>query len=233
MKPYYERDGITIYHGDCRDILPTLEAESIDLVLTSPPYNCRKRYTDYVDDLPDEEFWKLNAIWLSEAYRMATETARLYAVVSDDMLWHRRHLAEDPGWRWAQLLVWCKPNFAGGTSRMAGDWNNMTEWIMEFRKGKRTPMMNGEGNTHNFFVLPSPQSNWECEPKEHIAQWPIELPRRIISRTPGNTVLDPFMGSGTTARACKDLGRAFIGCEVSEVDCEIAVRRLSQEVLAL
>ena len=109
----------------------------------------------------------------------------------------------------------------------------MSEPILLFNKGGRTPMLNGEGTTHNYFVIPTPQSNWNLEQKEHPAQWPELLPRSILSRTPGNIVLDPFMGTGTTLRAAKTLGRKAIGIDVDEASCEIAAKRMQQEVLSL
>jgi DNA modification methylase len=86
-------------------------------------------------------------------------------------------------------------------------------------------------NTHNWMVIPSPQSNWSQEPKQHVAQFPLDLPAKLLGRTPGILVLDPFMGSGTTLRAAKDLGRRAIGIEIDERYCEIAAKRLSQEIL--
>ena len=230
-KPYYQDEAVTIYHGDCREILPTLGA--VDVVLTSPPYNCKLHYADYADDMDDGDFRQLNADWLRMAFGLATEGARLYAVVSDTMLWWMRPLAEGAGWRWGQLMAWCKPNFAGRAGRISGDWNNMTEWMMLFRKGKKTPMQNGTSSTHNYMVIPTPQRNWNEEQKKHIAQWPITLPLRLPSRTPGSTILDPFMGSGSTLVAAKRLGRSAIGIDVDKSACEIAAKRMAQAVLPL
>lgn len=231
MKPYYQDDYATIYHGDCREILPTLP--KVDLIFTSPPYNVGLKYISYNDDMPDdkfEEFCKEISLLLFE---MANESARYYSVVSDKMLWHYKESAEVSGWKYCQKLTWCKPNLAGG-ARIGGDWNYMSEDILLFRKGKRTAMINGCGTTHNYFVISSPQSNFNGEKaKIHVAQFPIELPKKIISRTPGETTLDPFMGSGTTLRAAKDLQRKAIGVEIEEKYCEIAAKRLSQEVLPL
>jgi len=228
ISPYYSRNGLVIYKGDCRDILPQLPAESIGLTLTSPPYNCGLKYSGYEDDLPNEAFRELNRAWLAEVFRCSKETARLYAVVSDKMLWWMRPLGEEAGWTWGQLLVWCKPNFSGGTTRVSGDWNMMTEWVLLYRKGKRVPMLASGETTHNYVVIPSPQTNWKKERKEHIAQWPSKLPLHLLARTPGDVVLDPFMGSGATLLAAGELGRQAIGIEVSEADCALAVTRLDR-----
>jgi site-specific DNA-methyltransferase (adenine-specific) len=234
MKPYYEHAGITIYHGDCREVLPSLEVGSCELSITSPPYNVGLQYESYDDNLSEDEFQRFCKEWLNLLFYSLSTQSRFYAVVSDRMLWWFRNSAEQSGFTWAQLLVWCKPNLASG--RIGGDWNSMSEWILLFRKGKRSPMLNGidsaSVNTHNWMVIPSPQSNWNGqEQKQHIAQWPVELPMKLIGRTPGDTVLDPFCGSGSTLVAAKDLGRRAIGVEIEEKYCEIAAKRLGQEVL--
>lgn len=234
MKPYYDEGGITIYHGDALETLSRLSDadQRVGIVLTSPPWNVGLQYEVYEDDLPEQDFKERMQTWLYWTHGMATEGARAYVVVSDAMLFWFRGLAEREGWKWAQLLVWCKPNFAVH-GRISGDWNNMTEWILLFRKGKRTPMVSSpiQATTHNWFTIPTPQRNFYKDQKLHVAQWPIELPMRILSRTPGDVVLDPFMGSGTTLRAAKDLGRKAIGIEIVEEYCEIAARRLAQGVL--
>lgn len=233
MRPYYERDGIRIYCANCLEILPDLEAGSVDLVLTSPPYNVGLKYDCHDDRMADDAFKDLNSAWLRLTRPLAKETGRLCAVVSDGMLWWLRPLAEEAGWNWGELLVWCKPNMAGG-ARITGDWNHLAEWILWLRADKRTPMVNGHGNTHNWFVIPSPQSQWNGDKRKlHPAQWPIDLPRRLMSRTPGSLMLDPFMGAGTGLLAAKSLGWCAIGCDVSERYCEIAAKRLEQDILPL
>ncbi len=234
MKPYYSHAGITIYHGDCREVLPTLEVGGAEICVTSPPYNVGLKYDSYDDNLPEMEFRAFCEEWVNLLFYALSVNARFYAIVSDKMLWWMRPSAEAKGFTWAQLLVWCKPNLASG--RIGGDWSSMAEWILLFRKGKRGPMLNGIDsagvNTHNWMVIPSPQSNWNgVDQKQHIAQFPLELPTRLIGRTPGDTVLDPFCGSGSTLLAAKNQGRRAIGIEIEERYCEIAAKRLSQEVL--
>jgi len=226
--PYYSHDGITIYHGDCREIAPQLS--QVDVVITSPPYNVGLCYLGYDDRMPQEQFQQFNREWLIAIYQALNPSARVYIVVSDKMLFWMKPLAEDVGLSFVQLLAWCKPNLAGGVS-ISLDWNCLTEWILLFRFGKRTPMMSGEGTTHNWFVIPSPQRNWNGEDsKQHIAQFPLKLPRRLLARTPGEIILDPFSGSGSTLRAAKDLRRKAIGIEIEEKYAEIAAKRLEQEV---
>jgi site-specific DNA-methyltransferase (adenine-specific) len=213
-------------------MLPQLAAESFSLLLTSPPWNIGLAYNTYADAMGSAEFNEFCRDWLKAAFPLMADSSRFYAVVSDAMMWWFRPMAEEIGWQYCQLLAWLKPNFCGGTSRMSGDWNQMAEWIPLFRKGKRTPMQSGVwgGTTHNWFVIPTPQSNWNEDAREHPAQWPVELPSRIISRTVGDGVLDPFSGSGSGLVAAKRWGKKAVGIETDEKYCEISAKRLSQEV---
>jgi len=92
----------------------------------------------------------------------------------------------------------------------------MTEDILLFRKGHRTSMLSSLiCGTWNWFIETTPQRNFK-EGRIHPAQMPIRLCLRILSRTPGEPVLDPFAGSGQVCRAAKALGRSYIGIEISE-----------------
>ena len=181
-------------------------------------------YEDFDDNLEEDEFRNFNKRWLTEAYRVSQNTTRMYVILSDKMLWWFRGMAEDIGWKFAQLLVWCKPNLVGKAGMITGDWNHMTENILLFRKGKRTSMQaGGSTNTFNWFVETIPQSNHRMG-RHHPAQLPFSLCYKIISRTPGEPVLDPFTGSGQVLRAAKSLGRSYIGIELVSVVAARACR---------
>lgn len=201
--------------GDCRAVMATFPSESVGLILTSPPYNVGLSYDGFDDNLPEDEWKKFTAEWLDQAFRIAMDTARFYAVVGDKMIWWFREYAEKAGFSYVQKLTWCKPNFASHTKNISQDWNFMSEDIILFRKGKRTPMLSNHSiaTTHNWFVETVPQSNFKYG-RIHPAQMPFKLCRKIISRTPGEPVLDPFAGSGQVLRASKALGRAFVGIEL-------------------
>ena len=217
-----------IVTGDAISVMAHLPSESIGLIITSPPYNIGLNYIGYDDNLSADEFRNFNFKWLSIAYRICIDGARMYVVVSDQMLWWFRDLAEKAMWTFAQKLVWCKPNLCGkGGRKISEDWNFMTEDILLFRKGKRTPMQSGLSTTHNWFVETVPQSNFK-EGRDHPAQWPLNLPLRILSRTPGEPVLDMFVGSGQALRAAKILGRKYIGIELVEDVAELARKRVRE-----
>jgi DNA modification methylase len=254
VKPYYEQDGITIYHGDCREVLPTLSG--IQTTVTSPPYNQMDgimtgtpggiwaqrgfalgmveawKAAGYVD-LRDEGDYQNEQISIADAIAAAsTDTASLFynhqcrwrdGVMLHPVVWFRPER-----WRLRQEIVW---NRGGGMMFNARMFVRADERILWFVRDswKWNQETVGFGTVWD---LGKVQSN-HISGKHHPVEYPIAIPNRCILATtdPGDTVLDPFMGSGTTLRAAKDLGRRAIGIELEERYCEIAARRLAQEVL--
>lgn len=227
MIPYYDDGTCVIYHGDCREILPTMTA---DLVVTDPPFsdvthgnaktNRGAGHGVAAIDFAAIDFAALTAV-------LATLGAASAGWVIASMDW--RHIAAletspPDGLRLMRFGVWVKPNPMPQISadRPAQGW----EGIAYLHRADRKPTWNG-GGCHGNFVLSVAQST------EHPTEKPLPMLRTLIERfsAPGETVLDPFMGSGTTLRAAKDLGRRAIGIEIEERYCEIAAKRLAQEVL--
>ena len=224
---------VTLYRGDNAEILPTLDSDSVGIVLTSPPYNVGLGYEGFDDDVKDATYWSQTEAWTRELYRIGADGCRMYAVLGQNLIWRFRPVAEAGGWKWVQRLVWCKNNLCGTTLKISGEWNRLSEDILVFRKGKRTPMLNDVVgyNTFDWFVFPTPQSNFNGQNERvHVAQWPIELPELIIGRTPGVLVLDPFMGSGVGGVAAVRLGRKYIGIDISPDSFEIARKRIEDAV---
>jgi len=223
MTPYYDRDGITIYHGDCRDILPTLEPSGVDLVLTDPPYGI---------DLDTAN---------GSRKRGALATANDYAAVAFDdepfdpaiilryqrlILFGANHFAsrlpESPSW-----IVWDKT--AGLQSKRAIGFNDNADAELIWTNLGGPVRILG----HQWIGLMKATERGES--RVHPTQKPVALVRWLVGHfsKPGDLILDPYMGSGPVARACLDLGRRYIGIELEEKYCEIAVRRLQQAVLPL
>lgn len=202
-----------IITGDCRDVMKTIPDEFAEMIVTSPPYNVGLKYDGFDDNLSEQEFRDFNHDWLLEAFRISKDTSRMYVAVSDNMFWWFREVAESVGWTYAQKLTWCKPNFVSRGRRISNDWNYMSEDILLFRKGERTPMLSHRKvTTHNWAVIAVPQSNYN---ESRIpAQMPFSLCFKLIARTPGDIVLDPFCGSGQVLRAAKALGRSYLGIEL-------------------
>lgn len=212
--------------GDVRTLSEQMPNESVDIVFTSPPYNVGLDYGAWDDNLPNDAFWRFQREWLTATFRVATQKCRLYLIVGDEMLWRIRSIAEDVGWRFHQLLVWCKPNLVGGAGRISKDWNLLAEWCLLFHKGKRTPMQSGVATTFNWIVAASCQSNFlGSKRKIHPAQMALAVALAWLSRTPGQVVFEPFCGSGTTCQASRMLGKDYVAFEIDSATANLARRR--------
>jgi site-specific DNA-methyltransferase (adenine-specific) len=232
LSPYFERDGITIYHGDCRDVLPTLEAGSVDLVLTDPPYGV-KLVTKTSDFRDSPAFDGGRSLQATVTYQDDPVTVRLLvAAVMPEVLRVGRRAVVFPGTR----LMWAypEPRAVGGVFNPNGA--GLSSWGFQcihpiLYYGADPYLQDGKGGRPNGFRDEQPNP----EHFDHPCPKPIKWMRWAIARAsrPNELVLDPFMGSGTTLRAALDCGRRAIGIEIEERYCEIAARRLSQMVLPL
>lgn len=222
MNPYYEKDGITIYHGDCRDVLP--ELQKADLVLTDPPYflpashHARRGETSRgVGNLTILEHFFPWAF--EELLRRSKPEAVLYIFCDGQSypVFHRILYNMVPK---ARPLIWDKVNSVNGYS-----WRHQHELILFIEQQSSPVVKTGDGDVLVCRAVPT-------EKRLHPAEKPTELLKRLITKSTKEaaTVLDPFMGSGTTLRAAKDLDRKAIGIEIEERYCEIAAKRLEQNV---
>jgi DNA modification methylase len=214
MKPYYEEPGITIYHGDCRDILPSLP--KVDLVLTDPPYGIFKnsdsdgmmfgKPTIYSVDKTTTEWDKKPS---KELLILVKDFAKYHCI------WGGNYFADELGSS-KGCLVWDK--MTGDNTYADGElaWTNLSGTMRIFHHQWCGAFKDSERRMRAMHPTQKPVQ---------LMQWCILLVDDI------QTILDPFMGSGTTLRAAKDLGRKAIGIEIEEKYCEIAVKRLAQEVL--
>ena len=238
MKPYYQDSAVTIYHGDCREILPDLP--KVDLVLTDPPYASGAR-TDsnrqvrgaMLRSLEDAEWFSHDAMttwgfqWfmrsvISELRVVLVEGCHVYWFTDWRMTPTVYGMLEAHGYRVNHCLTWAKTHFGMGTY-----WRNQHENIVFASHGKPRPMAHQDrGSVLTYKGVGSAK-------RRHPTEKPHELLTDIIRTAGGELVLDPFMGSGTTLRAAKDLGRKAIGIEIEEKYCEIAAQRMAQEVLPL
>lgn len=204
MKPYYEHAGITIYHGDCRGVLPLVSA---DVMVTDPPYGVEYRSGW------DNKFRGVQ-VASDEDTTCRDEVLALWgdkpAIVFGS--WKRPRPAATTA-----LLVWDKGTV--GMGDLSIPWFPSTEEIYVIGSGW--------AGTRTSSVLHRVVRN-----TFHPTEKPVALICDLLRKCqPSWTVLDPFMGSGTTLRAAKDLGHKAIGIEIEERYCEIAARRLAQGVL--
>jgi DNA modification methylase len=205
VKPYYEQDGIAIYHGDCRELVA--HAGPVDAVLTDPPYGInaararnsqRWGWRDYVGGEWDRERPDADLL------RLVVSSAP-YAVV-----WGGNYFVESlPPLPAAKWLIWDKgqTDFSLADCEMA--WCSWEGAIRRLAYARGTALKDG---------------------KQHPTQKPEALMAWCLSQFPvePKVVLDPFMGSGTTLVACKRLGLRAIGIEREEQFCEVAASRLAQ-----
>jgi len=209
MKPYYQDDAVTIYHGDCREILPTPGV--VDLVLTDPPYNVGLDYSDG-DNRSDYPSWSRE--WFDLSPRPLVFTCGNINLG----MWMR---IEDPKW----ICCWFKANQA---SPCALGGFSVWEPILVYGTLPKKLTQDGWYNLVSF-------QERQNGAGDHPAPKTLSMWRRLteVFTEPGQLILDPFMGSGTTLRAAKDLGRKAIGIEIEERYCEIAANRMAQSVLPL
>lgn len=210
IKPYYEEPGITIYHWDCREIIADIEKP--DLIITDPPYGMEfqsnYRLQKHMKIIGDKE--------------LDTGTIRLFIDAAKCGIYvfcRWDNLKDMPPPK--SVLCWIKNNWSMGDllHEHGRQWEAICFYPKENHKFiKRIPDVINANRTGNF---------------DHPTEKPSGLLRILIEANEGETVLDPYMGSGTSLRAAKDLGRKAIGIEIEEKYCEIAVKRLRQEVLPL
>jgi len=210
--PYYDKDGITIYHGDCREILPQLP--KVDLVLTDPPYGVGIDYGEAQPaDLPD------HIEWLAESCLPIFRSAARVVAITPGIV----NLSKWRGADWCLAWTW---KHTGTTGKWGfNQWGPILVWGTD-------PMLSAGKGRHPDVVRCSGD---EPLPAGHPCPKPIRAWKKILSRLSldSQTILDPFMGSGTTLVAAKQLGRKSIGIEIEEKYCDIAIERLAQGVLPL
>lgn len=242
--------------GDCRDVLPTLEAGSVDCVVTSPPYALQR--DDQYGGVPEAEYPAWFCSWSDAAKVPMTSNGNLIINIREhvrdgemsDYVHKTRMALRASGWIECDELIWNKPDSAplGDNARPRRSW----ERILWFSKSRR-PFVNSTGNGK-----PSKRIGWDRAKVEwiksrkteiksgvsrhsdvctvpvckdeygHPATYPIGLPRWAIRGWSKSCVCDPFMGSGTTGVACVQTGRKFIGIEIDPTYFAIACKRIAE-----
>ena len=253
MEPYYSDEWVTLYHGRCEDVLPTLSG--VDLFVTSPPYNLGAspwphlghwkpgdgaggkskwrngsdagggvQYDGHDDAIP----WPLYVWWQHMCWRA------MWEALADDgaIFWnHKTRVIGARLWRPDELIPSDLPLRQELVWARSGGMNyNPTAFVPTHERifvvARDAWRLKSKGASGIGDVWRIPQ-----EPSPHPAPFPVELPARAIESTDAHLVADPFAGSGSTLVAAKRAGRKAIGIELSEAYCEIAAKRLAQGVL--
>lgn len=245
MTPYWrdEAHDLAIYHGDCLEAMPALGRE-FDLCLTDPPYNVGYNYATHDDRMPVDEYraWQL---------AVAEAVAEVTAPVADFWYLHYPEFAaymfaavpEATSWEAREWVTWVYHTHTGGSPlrKASRAWC----WFAKaggreatFTQSYRNPTDRRVAALLEANRQPSAYDWWQYEQvknvnhekTEHPCQVPIAMVERICGGMDCGTVLDPFLGSGTTLVACYRRGRSGVGIEISEEYCELAARRLEQEM---
>jgi len=240
-----------IYNTDVLKGLKQLETGSVDLIVTSPPYNIGMEYDVYDDNKEWKDYYLWCSKWLKECFRVLKEDGRLClnhyislgtAKFRTAPLMELNTITLNIGFKHHSVVIWMDRTLAKRTAW--GSWlsasapyiNSPFEGILILYKNQWKKLKKGENTIKkkDFIELTRGIWNIPTERKQLTkANFPIELPLKCIDLLSyeKDLIVDIFMGSGTTAMACKQLNRKYIGFEISERYCKIANERLSQRTL--
>jgi len=256
-EPYYTNGNQMIYLGDCLEVLKEIPDKSFNLIITSPPYNVGMPYE--TDDKKNyQDYLKFIKKVLFECYRVLIDGGRIAINLPSSILQssfsRMSYLSLDYvlimreiGFLDREWIGWIKTSKGEipGKSTSWGSWRspscpycrNAMEYIivMDKKQHKRTDKKGKNDITAKEFLTYS-SNCWFFPPEHnrtHPAPFPIELPYRLMKfySWKNDSILDPFMGSGTTLVAARLLKRRAVGIEISEKYCKIAIEKLQQELL--
>lgn len=243
-EPYYQDDLVTLYHGDCLGVLRDLPTGSVDAVVTDPPYSSggmvrsdrmattKRKYvgtdqvlngtgggalSDFAGDNRDQRayaYW--SALWLGECLRLTRPGGILIAFTDWRQLPSTVDAVQAGGWVWRGIVPWEKP----GARPQLGRFTAACEYAIWGSAGA-LPSDRGVGTLPGIYREVAPRD------RQHITQKPLQLMRDLLRIVPpGSTILDPFMGSGTTGVAAVQQHCRFIGIEQVQHFAAVAEQRI-------
>lgn len=222
---------MSVLHGDCIELMAGMDAESVDAVVTDPPYGmayqsnwrvATRQFSAIEQDAGFDPSWTRE--WMTACHRVLKPDTHFYAFCSDHHLGAFREATADAGFTVKRCLVWVKDGWTSGD--LEGDYGHQTEFVIFAHKGRRQLDGGRIGNVLDGRRVP-PSS------LQHPTQKPVGILRPLIvkSTVEGDVVLDPFCGSGSTGVACGEHGRRFIGIDSDPRYVQIARERLAQDTL--
>lgn len=264
-----------IIHGDVRDILPQIPSNSIDLIVTSPPYADKRRHI--YNTIPADKYVEWFLMVTSELKRVLKSRGSFVLNIKEKAENGERHTyvlelileMRKQGWLWVEEYIWHKKNCYPGKwpNRFRDAWERclhftkqkqfkmfqeavmipIGDWVEDrLKKLSEKDKIRFESQSKSGFGKNI--SNWlnrdkvyptnvlhlatECSNKNHSATFPVALPAWFIKlfTQEGDIILDPFIGSGTTAIACLQLDRKYIGIEIKKEFCDLAIKRIKKEI---
>ena len=250
-KPYFENDKISIFNEDILKITAIPE-NSVDLIITSPPYNVDIHYNSHADNLTYEDYLEFTQKWIKKCFDLAKKEGRfLLNIPLDKNKGGQKSvgaditkIAKDIGWKYHSTIIWNEGNISRRTawgSYMSASAPYVIAPVELILVLYKDSWKNTGGSRKNdltkqeFMDWTNGVWSFPGQSKKgaggHPAPFPIELPRRCIKLFSfiGDTVLDPFLGSGSTLIASYLHNRKGIGVEIDKDYCDIAIRRLQQE----
>ena len=247
-----------IYCGKSEEVIDQLPDKCVNLIVTSPPYNVnlgdtksqRDGYDEYDDNLSHEDFLNERRIFFYKAKRILKDGARVCINIGD----HKNGqipvgaelihiMTRELGYNMFTTIVWNKNNqtsnrcsWGSFMSPSAPSFPTPFEWILIFSKGSRKLLHEGESDLDRKEFIDWSFSYWFFSPEQkmnkfgHPAMFPEELPKRCIKMLTykGDTVLDPYNGTGTTCVVAKKFERNYIGIDLSKKYCDVANKRLNE-----
>ena len=243
----YNYENIKIINADINKA--ELKKNSIDLIITSPPYNVDIKYTSNNDELNYNDYLEFSSKWMSTCYEVAKDDGRFCLNIALDKNKGGHNsiyadivtIAKSIGWKYFTSIVWNEGNISRRTAW--GSWLSASapyviapvEMIVVFYKKQWKKINKGDSDIarDDFMSWTNGMWTFNGESKKrigHPAPFPFELPRRCIQLFSfiGDTILDPFNGSGTTMLACHKLKRNGIGVDIDKQYCELALYRLKK-----
>lgn len=221
----------SIYNADCNEALKYIPDNSIDLILTDPPFNVGLEYDSIDDRLTNEEYYSWSKIWMVELHRILKERHYCIIFTGDINCFYIFKAIMESGLSFHHFLKWHKPT--AQTPLKGTVFFCRTELAFLCSKGKPDiSLINRKVMYQDTITCKHTRSN-DKDSVDHNARRPIGLYRLIIEgfTKEGDSVLDPFIGSGTTSLACQESRRHFVGIEISLKYCEIIKERLKQQLL--
>lgn len=256
-KPYFETEDCLLYAGDCLELMKKIDPALVDLTVTSPPYNIGKEYEEpmplenYLNWCKDwiSEIHRVTknqgAFWLNIGYLEIPEKGK--AVPIPYLLWDKTpfYFIQEVIWNYGagvagrkffsprnEKLLWYVKNQENYVFNLDDIRDKNVKYPNQKKNGKLKCNPLGK-NPSDVWQIPKVTSGANRSSKErmpHPAQFPIALIDRIVkaSSNPNEIVLDPFLGSGTSAIVALSNGRKFVGFEINEKYCDLAVERIKQ-----
>lgn len=247
-KLFFNVDSIYIYNDDFLET-DAIEDNSIDLIVTSPPYNVDIQYENYRDDVPYDEYLVFTRKWLTKCYSLAKKDGRLCLNIPLDKNKGGQQsvcadittIAKEVGWKYHATIIWNEQNISRRTAW--GSWLSASApfviapveviIVMYKKRWKKSRKGKSDITRDEFIEWTNAVWNFSGESKRkvgHPSPFPVELPKRCIKLFSyvEDTVLDPFLGSGTTLIACLETNRVGIGVEINKKYCDLTMKRLEE-----